>query len=142
MIYSSPMRRRLSTFLRLDPTLFVAAFALWAALSGLSILASQDIMQRAVAYTWLRELPIHENYMGTLIVVDSVLMFLACSHKALLFRLPVAILSGVFWFFWGGGQIVGAAMAGIMSGNGVWNALCGIGLVVSAVQWINREIMG
>jgi hypothetical protein len=125
--------------MRLDPTSFVLAFTCWAMITGGSLIASNEVMARAIVYRWLRQIPLHENWWGALMVADGLALLWAALHPHLMQRAIICIVSGVFWFFWGGGQVIGGLMGGIVSGNGIWNGVAGIALCVAAIQWINRS---
>jgi hypothetical protein len=124
---------------RLDPTSFVLAFAFWAGIMGASMVASEDVMARTIIYQWLRDIPLSEDWWGALMVADALALLWAADQPHPLRRAATCLVSGLFWFFWGGGQIIGGLISGIVSSNGVWNMIAGIGLCVAGVQWINRS---
>ncbi|MBP0492143.1 hypothetical protein [Roseomonas indoligenes] len=132
------MRRRLNAALRLDPTTWVAGFALWSLITGASILASEDVMLKAPTFQYLSRIPVPENAWGALMLLDAAALLWAASRPHLLRRAVVTSLSGLFWVLWGGGMIVGGLRVGIISGNGIWNVAAGIGLCLAMMQWVTR----
>lgn len=119
-------------FGRRDPTLFIAIFALWMLLSGLSLLAPGSAYDATPVYSLAREYGLAENVVGASMVCDAAVLAWCLGDRPPGVRAWIACMSGALWVFWSVLMFFSALRAGFMSAGAVWTVIASVCLIRSA----------
>lgn len=127
----------MNSLLSRDPGTFLASFATWAILLGISLLMPGDIFVRAPVYSELARLGFDDTGWGCAMVVDGLLLGITVGWGKAGWRALIAISSAPFWFGFGALMMAGAWQAGFLSAVGAYNMLAAIYLSAAGAQWVH-----
>lgn len=121
---------------RRDPTALVAAFALYAALSGCSLVLPGDSFDVNPIYNVARELGVPEEPTGWAMFVDAFLLFVCLGWRCTpSFRAMVSVGTGAAWFFWGGLLALGGIRVGFFAPAAAWTMICALLVMQATAGW-------
>lgn len=126
------MRRAIKTaisFGRRDPTLFLAIFAAWALLNGLSLIVSENAFARTPLYAVALDLGLSDNLVGGGMVIDGVLLIWGLGDRPPRISAVIAMTTGLLWAFWSVLLFLGGMRAGLYSSSAAWTLLAACGVM-------------
>lgn len=116
-------------FGRRDPSLFIAIFALWVLVTGVSLTATSDAFSKSSIYNVARELGLNDNYVGLTMIGNSVALIWGLGNMPPRIRASISLLTGVLWMFWSVITFLGAWRAGFYSASAAWTLLSSLALM-------------
>lgn len=124
--------RAAGAFGRRDPTIFIAMFALWMALQGVSLLAPGNVFDLAPSYSLARDLGLNEDLVGVAMLVNAAALAWSLGDRPPHVRAWLAFMSGALWIFWALLMLFSGFRAGLLSGAGVWTIAAAVVLIRAA----------
>lgn len=116
-------------FGRRDPTLFVAVFALWMLLSGVSLLLPGDAYDASPVFSLAKEMNLREPLVGAAMVANAVMLAYCLGDRPPGVRAWVAYMSGALWVFWALLMFFSGLRANYVSGGAIWTIAASVGLI-------------
>ena len=110
----------MAAFDRHDPSLFIAGFALWVGLFGVSVLLPGDAFSVVPLYRIARELGLSEIVVGGTMVANSVVLAWGLLRPPSGLQSGLALLTGALWMFWSLLMLLSGLRLGFFSATATW----------------------
>lgn len=135
----SLLRRAWAWLLTRDPTMALLVLALFAALTGASLLLPGSAFAATPVYATLRDLPVPEDAWGAGWALDGMGLAYAATPGAAPSRTAVLLASTPLWLFFGSQVLLAGLHAGLFSVGGSFILAGGLYCILAPFQWQARE---
>jgi hypothetical protein len=124
--------------LQLDPRSWMLGWAIYCAVTGLSLIGPGDVLHQARVYDMLADIQSSGRFWGFAMWVDGATLFSCLFIPSSLFAGMILALSSAFWIGIGIMMIISSSRYDFVSGAGCWCICGGLILLLSTAQLGHR----
>lgn len=122
-------------FLFRDPSTFVLAFAIWAAINGVSLVLPGDAFALNPIYGDMARFGWPDAVWGAIMLADAAALLMSVFLGSVPLRAAIALVSAPAWFFVGALLVAGASRIGLFSAAGGFDLFGALALASTSAQW-------
>lgn len=122
-------------FLFRDPSTLVLAFAIWAAINGVSLILPGNAFALNPIYADMARLAWSDTAWGIVMLADAILLLVSVFLGSVPARAAIAVISAPLWFFAGVLLVAGASRIGLLSAAGGFDLFGASALAGAGAQW-------